>query len=106
MRGAEYLELQNRTTIVHVNKIYIAYVGLSWPSLKLVCRDNFYYHHRTTIPRDVQEFVGLARTVYHFFKYRIYRMYIGINRIKPYSIYTEKPYSVYTEKSVSFRFKS
>ena len=33
-------------------------------------------------------------------------MYIGINRIKPYSIYTEKPYSVYTEKSVSFRFKS
>jgi len=29
---------------------------------------------------------------------RIYRMYIGIYRIKPYS--------VYTEKSVPFRFKS
>jgi hypothetical protein len=38
----------------------------------------------------------MARTVYHLFKYRIYRMYI--NHIKPYS--------VYMEKSVPFKFKS
>jgi len=52
----------------------------------------FYLHYRHIL------FLGFARTVYHLFKHRIYRMYFGIYRIKPYS--------VYTEKLVPFRFHS